>query len=78
MDAKIDDNFSIQISYRYVYDTKYFKTMEDKESWEKDSYSFKGEKSEKLVGEFSIEGKRYSTSWISIPQNTPGIEVWLV
>ena len=78
LDVKVDENFSIQVNYKYVYDSKFFKTMEDKEFWEHDSYCFKGEKSDKLEGEFTIVGKRYSTSWNTVPNDIPGIDVWFV
>jgi hypothetical protein len=78
LNVKISDDFSVQVLYKYVYETRFFKTMEDKEFWEKDSYCFKGEKSEKLEGEFAIEGKKYSTSWYTVSRDFPGIEVWLV
>jgi len=78
LDVKISDDFSVQVLYKYVYETRFFKTMEDKESWESNSYGFKGEKSEKLEGEFAIEGKKYSSSWYTISRDFPGIEVWLV
>ena len=78
LDVKVDENFSIQVNYKYVYDSKFFKTIEDKDSWERDSYGFKGEKSEKLEGDFTIVGKRYSTSWNTVPNDIPGIEIWYV
>lgn len=78
LDVQISNDFSVQVSYKYVYENRFFKTMEDKESWEKNSYCFNGEKSERLEGEFTIEGKKYATAWHTVSRDFPGIEVWLV
>jgi hypothetical protein len=56
--------------------------MEDKDLWEKDSWSFNNrsgkEKSKDMTDEFTIEGKRYSTSVCIMPFDTEGIEVAFV
>jgi hypothetical protein len=82
LSAKINSDFRVEINFRYVYETFWFKTMEDKDLWEKDSWSFNNksgkEKSKDMTDEFTIEGKRYSTSVCIMPFDTEGIEVAFV
>ena len=82
LSAKINSDFCVEINFRYVYETFWFKTMEDKDLWEKDSWNFNNksgkEKSKDMTDEFPIEGKRYSTSVCTMPFDTEGIEVAFV
>lgn len=78
----IDENFKIIVNFKYLSNTYWFKTMEDKELWEKDYWKFNNtagkEKLEKMTEEFTIAGHSYSTNTIEIPVNTSGIEVHII
>jgi len=77
----INENFRIVVEYKYLNNTYWFKTMDDKESWEKDSWRFNnsgGEKSEKMTDEFTIAGHNYSSTTVEVPVNTTGIEVHII
>lgn len=78
----INDNFQIIVEYKYLSTTYWFKTMEDKESWEKDSWKFNNtagkEKSNEMTDEFTIAGHSYSSNTIEVPANTIGIEVHII
>jgi len=77
----INENFRIVVEYKYLNNTYWFKTMDDKESWEKDSWRFNnsgGEKSEKMTDEFTIAGHSYSSTTVEVPVNTTGIEVHII
>lgn len=77
----IDDNFKIMVEYKYLNNTYWFKSMEDKDSWEKDYWRYNNsgkEKSDKMTDEFTIAGHSYSTTTIEVPANTSGIEVHII
>lgn len=78
----INDNFRIVVEYKYLNSTYWFKTMEDKEFWEKDSWKFNNttgkEKSNEMTDEFTIAGHSYSTNTIEVPADTTGIEVHII
>jgi len=77
----INDNFRIIVEYKYLSNTYWFKTMEDKESWEKDSWRYNNsgkEKSNEMTDEFTIAGHSYSTNTIEVPADTIGIEVHII
>lgn len=78
----INDNFRIIVEYKYLNNTYWFKTMEDKESWEKDSWKFNNttgkEKSNEMTDEFTVAGHSYSTNTIEVPADTTGIEVHII
>jgi len=80
VDVSLNDDLKIIVKYKYISLVYYFKTEEDKDSWVKDSYYFKGDKSEKPTEEFTIKGERISTDSISYPvnQKIPGVDIWLV
>ncbi len=78
----INENFRIIVEYKYLSNTYWFKTMEDKESWEKDSWKFNNtagkEKSNEMKDEFTITGHSYSSNTVEVPANTIGIEVHII
>ncbi len=78
----INENFRIIVEYKYLSNTYWFKTMEDKESWEKDSWKFNNtagkEKSNEMKDEFTIAGHSYSSNTVEVPANTIGIEVHII
>ena len=78
----INDNFQIIVEYKYLSNTYWFKTMEDKDSWEKDSWKFNNttgkEKSNEMTDEFTIAGYSYSTTTIEVSTNASGIEVHII
>ena len=77
----INDDFQIIVEYKYLNNTYWFKTMEDKDSWEKDYWRYNNsgkEKSDKMTDEFTIAGHSYSTTTIEVPANTSGIEVHII
>ena len=77
----INDNFRIIVEYKYLSNTYWFKTMEDKESWEKDSWRYNNsgkEKSNEMTDEFTIAGHNYSSTIVEVPVNTSGIEVHII
>ena len=78
----INEDFRIIVEYKYLSNTYWFKTMEDKESWEKDYWKFNNtagkEKSNEMNDEFTIAGHSYSSTTIEIPVNTSGIEVHII
>lgn len=78
----INEDFRIIVEYKYLNNTYWFKTMEDKEFWEKDSWKFNNtagkEKSNEMTDEFTIAGHSYSTNTIEVPANTIGIEVHII
>lgn len=79
--VSISDNFRIIVEYKYLNNTYWFKTMEDKDSWEKDYWRYNNsgkEKSDKMTDEFTIAGHSYSTTTIEVPANTIGIEVHII
>ena len=78
----INDDFQIIVEYKYLNNTYWFKTMEDKDLWEKDSWKFNNtsgnEKSDKMTDEFTIAGHSYSTNTINVSADTIGIEVHII
>lgn len=79
--AEIDSDFNIRINFRYLYESYWFKTTEDRDSWEKDAWSFNnkgGQKSKEMSEEFSVSGVRYSTNYCSVQKDAPGIDVALI
>jgi hypothetical protein len=77
----INDNFRIVVEYKYLNNTYWFKTMEDKDSWEKDYWRYNNsgkEKSDKMTDEFTIAGHSYSSTTVEVPVNTIGIEVHII
>ena len=78
----INEDFKIVVEYKYLSNTFWFKTMEDKEAWEKDSWRFNNttgkEKSNEMKDEFTIAGHSYSSTTIEVPANTIGIEVHII
>jgi hypothetical protein len=78
----INENFRIIVEYKYLSNTYWFKTMEDKEFWEKDSWKFNNttgkEKSNEMTDEFTVAGHSYSTNTIEVPVDTTGIEVHII
>ena len=78
--VSINDDLKIVVKFKYISSVQYFKTEEDKESWVKDIYYFKGDQSEKPTEEFTIKGERISTDSTSYPVNIeiPGVDIWTV
>jgi len=78
----INENFQIIVEYKYLSSTYWFKTMEDKEFWEKDYWKFNNtagkEKSDKMTDEFTIAGHSYSSTNVEVPANVVGIEVHII
>ena len=78
----INEDFKIVVEFKYLSNTFWFKTMEDKEAWEKDSWRFNNtsgkEKFNEMNDEFTIAGHSYSSTTIEIPVNTSGIEVHII
>ena len=77
----IDDNFKIMVEYKYLNNTYWFKSMEDKDSWEKDYWRYNNsgkEKSDKMTDEFTIAGHSYSTTTIEVSADASGIEVHII
>ena len=77
----INDNFRIVVEFKYLNNTYWFKSMEDKDSWEKDYWRYNNsgkEKSDKMTDEFTIAGHSYSTTTIEVSVDTIGIEVHII
>lgn len=78
----INENFRIVVEYKYLSNTYWFKTMEDKEFWEKDYWKFNNtagkEKSNEMNDEFTIAGHNYSSTTVEVPVDTTGIEVHVI
>lgn len=78
----INEDFKIIVEYKYLNNTYWFKTTEDKDFWEKDCWKFNNtagkEKNNEMTDEFTIAGHSYSTNTIEIPANTTGIEVHII
>lgn len=78
----INEDFKIIVEYKYLNNTYWFKTVEDRDLWEKDYWKFNNtsgkEKNNEMTDEFTIAGHSYSTNTIEIPANTTGIEVHII